>query len=103
MNPNNNSLCSEGVGHTTDTFAAENSPPESEEGSTRGGSTPKYSGHSRAQSLNTANTLAGARNQRRVFAHAGNTTASKQAGIIVEEVKDDKKKKGMKSLFSRKK
>jgi hypothetical protein len=84
-------------------LAAENSPPESEEGSARGGSTPNYPGHSRAQSLNTANTLAGARNQRRVFAHAGNATASKQAGIVVAEVKDDKKKKGMKGLFSRKK
>jgi hypothetical protein len=81
--------------------AAENSPPESEEGSARGGSTPKYSSHSRTQSLNTANTLAGARNQRRVFAHTG--TTGKQAGIVVEEVKDDKKKKGMKGLFSRKK
>jgi hypothetical protein len=96
-------LCTEDLGQTTDTFAAENSPPESEEGSARGGSTPKYSGHSRAQSLNTANTLAGVRNQRRVFAHTGNTTAGKQAGIVVEEVKDDKKKKGMKGLFSRKK
>jgi hypothetical protein len=101
MNPNN--IVLRRIEQTTNMPTAENSPPESDEGSARGGSTPTVPGHSRVQSLNTPNTLAGARNQRRVFAHTGNATAGKQAGIVVAEVKDDKKKKGMKGLFSRKK
>jgi len=67
-------------------------------------------GHSRSQSLKTVGTthsVAGAGKPRKVFGHATQATAEKEAGIVVQEVADDKKtdkkKKGVKSLFGRKK
>ena len=64
-------------------------------------------GHSRSQSLKTVGTtsgVAGAGKPRKVFGHAA---ADKGAGIVVQEIGDDKKadkkKKGMKGLFGRKK
>lgn len=97
----------------TNMFTAETTPPESEQGSAQGEPRPAYNrpqGHSRSQSLKTVNTTAsaaGAGKPRKVFAHAGRPNADKEADIVVQEVGDDKKtdkkKKGMKGLFARKK
>jgi len=87
----------------------ETTPPESEQGSAQGETRPanRMQGHSRSQSLKTTNTtagVAGAGKPRRVFAKA---TPDKSADIVVEEIGDDKKadkkKKGMKGFFGKKK
>ena len=87
----------------------ETTPPESEQGSAKGETRPanRMQGHSRSQSLKTTNTtagVAGAGKPRRVFAKA---TPDKSADIVVEEIGDDKKadkkKKGMKGFFGKKK
>jgi hypothetical protein len=87
----------------------ETTPPESDHGSAQGDTRPanRMQGHSRSQSLKTVNTasgVAGAGKPRRVFAKA---TPEKSADIVVQEMGDDKKtdkkKKGMKGLFGKKK
>jgi hypothetical protein len=88
-------------------LTAEITPSESEQGSAQGGIRPT---HNRSQSLKTVNTthsVAGAAKPRKVFGHAAQATAGKEAGIVVQEMGDDKKaekkKKGVKGLFGRKK
>lgn len=86
----------------------ETTPPESERGSeTR--SANRMQGHSRSQSLKTVNTTsgaAGAGKPRRTFGHA-KATPDKGADVVVQEMGEDKKtekkKKGMKGLFGKKK
>jgi hypothetical protein len=70
----------------------------------------RMQGHSRSQSLKTINTthsVAGAGKPRRTFGHAATAAANKEADIVVQEVGDDKKadkkKKGMKGFFGKKK
>ncbi|KAM0701952.1 hypothetical protein Q7P35_010862 [Cladosporium inversicolor] len=93
----------------TNMLASETTPPESERGSAQGETRPanRMQGHSRSQSLKTISTTpgaAGAGKPRRVFAKA---TPDKGADIIVQEMgedkKADKKKKGMKGFFGKKK
>ena len=90
----------------------ETTPPESERGSAQGESRPsnRMQGHSRSQSLKTVNTTSGAAGSgkpRKVFGHAAKATPDKGADVVVQEVGDDKKadkkKKGMKGLFGKKK
>lgn len=89
----------------------ETTPPESERGSAQGENRPanRMQGHSRSQSLKTVNTtsgVAGAGKPRRTFGHA-KATPDKGADVVVQEMGDDKKtekkKKGMKGLFGKKK
>lgn len=89
-------------------LTTETTPPESERGSeTR--SANRMQGHSRSQSLKTVNTTsgaAGAGKPRRTFGHA-KVTPDKGADVVVQEMGEDKKtekkKKGMKGLFGKKK
>ena len=90
-------------------LTTETTPPESERGSAQGETRPanRMQGHSRSQSLKTVSTTpgaAGAVKPRRVFAKA---TPDKGADITVQEMGDDKKadkkKKGMKGFFGKKK
>lgn len=90
------------------TSFSENSPPESEEGSTAG-DTRAAQGHTRSQSVKTTKTTAsgpGAGRPRRTFAHAGKAAADKDADVVVKEIAEDKKKtekkKGIKGLFGKK-
>ncbi|GAB7327870.1 hypothetical protein MBLNU13_g11658t1 [Cladosporium sp. NU13] len=89
----------------------ETTPPESERGSAQGETRPvnRMQGHSRSQSLKTVNTtsgVAGAGKPRKVFGHT-KATPDKGADVVVQEMgndkKTDKKKKGMKGLFGKKK
>lgn len=97
-------------------FPPENSPPESEQGSTAGDSrtVPQHQGHARSQSVKTTkSTSAGAPGTggrpRRTFAHANRAgAANKDADVVVKEVADEgkkkaEKKKGIKGLFGGKK
>lgn len=91
----------------------ETTPPGSAPASPRGYFKPTYAqpqGHSRSQSLKTVNTTAsapGGPKPRKVFGHAAQPAADKDADIVVKEISDDKKadkkKKGMKGLFGKKK
>lgn len=90
----------------TNVPCSETTPPESERGSVLG----DIKAIQQPYSLTTGNTASqgnGAVKPRKVFAHAAKAVGEKDADVVVKEIggdkKQEKKKKGMKGLFGRKK